>query len=183
MLFGGSDGAPCGPRVFIWGPWLGMGMGCGWGRWVGVLTLDFRSTLPVVVLSNFASFVGRRKIGVYFLLVKLSKRLLQAKIDLHPILHCKVKAHKSFFHFQPPELWRGGGGGGGVSLSPEPLQTLHGTFLQVYKIENKVYCCNYNFKSEMPTLHANWGRTSLRPQKKLFTEFETHYPLRFHLRW
>ena len=24
--------------------------------------------------------------------------------------------------------------------------------MQVYKIENKVYCCNYNFKSEMPTL-------------------------------
>jgi len=42
--------------------------------------------------------------------------------------------------------------GGGVSPSTEPLQTLHGTFLQVYKIENKVYCCNYNFKSEMPTL-------------------------------
>ena len=66
----------------------------------------------------------------------------------------KLKGHKSIFHFQPPEL-EGGGGGGEVSPSTDLLQTLHGTFLQVYKIENKVYCCNYNFKSEMPTLLRN----------------------------
>ena len=45
LLFGGSDGAPRGPRVLIWGPWYRMGMG-----WLlGGLTLDFRPTLPVVV--------------------------------------------------------------------------------------------------------------------------------------
>ena len=27
LLFGGSDGAPRGPRVLIWGPWYRMGMG------------------------------------------------------------------------------------------------------------------------------------------------------------
>ena len=63
----------------------------------------------------------------------------------------KLKGHKSIFHFQPPEL-EGGGGGGEVSPSTDLLQTLHGTFMQVYKIENKVYCWNYNSKSEMPTL-------------------------------
>ena len=31
--------------------------------WVGVLTLDFRPTLPVVILSKFAPFVGRREGG------------------------------------------------------------------------------------------------------------------------
>ena len=43
-MFGGSDGAPHGPRLLIWGP----GEGWGWGTWVGGLTLDFRLTLPVV---------------------------------------------------------------------------------------------------------------------------------------
>ena len=62
---------------------------------------------------------------------------------------CKVI--NLFFIFNHRSL-REGGGGGGVSPSTEPLQTLHGTFLQVYKIENKVYCWNYNSKSEMPTL-------------------------------
>ena len=34
-----------------------------WMVWVGVLTLDFRPTHPVVILSKFASFVGRREGG------------------------------------------------------------------------------------------------------------------------
>ena len=34
-----------------------------WMGLVGVLTLDFRPTLPVFILSKFASFVGRREGG------------------------------------------------------------------------------------------------------------------------
>ena len=81
-----------------------------------------------------------------------------------------------FFIFNHRSL-REGGGGGGVSPSTEPLQTLHGTFLQVYKIENKVYCCNYNFKSEMPTLiWIPWCFIVLRTQfpQYLRTAWQTY---------
>ena len=42
LLFGGSDGAPPGPRWLIWDPWWGIG----WGRW------GFRLRLPVVTLCK-----------------------------------------------------------------------------------------------------------------------------------
>ena len=53
-------------------------------------------------------------------------RLLRAKIDLHPILPCKVNAHESIFHFQPPELW-GGGVAGTRPHAPITLRFLLGT--------------------------------------------------------
>ena len=41
----------------------GVGMRCGWGGWVGGLTLDFRPTLPVVILRKICFIFGEERGG------------------------------------------------------------------------------------------------------------------------
>ena len=41
----------------------GVGMRCGCGGWVGGLTLDFRPTLPVVILRKICFIFGEERGG------------------------------------------------------------------------------------------------------------------------